>query len=439
MKNCTASLFLLVLSLLLSSDQIQAAEPAAPARPNIVVILSDDCGYNDFSMQGAKLPTPRIDSIAAAGVLFTNGYVSGCVCSPTRAGLLAGRYQQKFGHEFNIPPVYNETNGLPLSETLLPAILGQGGYESMAFGKWHLGYAPKFHPMERGFTHYYGFLQGRRSYFPLEQPTKLNQVLRDCEPVFPEPATYMTDQLGEEAAKYIAAPHEKPFFIYLAVHATHSPNDATEADLKTAGGKKVPAMTIALDRAVGKVLDALTQNHLTDKTLVVFLNDNGGTTEHDNTPLHGFKGSTWEGGIRVPFAMQWPGVIAKGQVYDQPIISLDIFPTVLAAAKVAATPEMKLDGVNLLPYLQGENKERPHQDLFWKNGPKWAIRSGDLKLVQQASDQQPQLYDLQSDLAETKDLAAARPDDVQRMTKSYDAWKSTHQPTPWGGKGGKGD
>lgn len=402
-----------------------------PARPNIIVIISDDCGYNDFSMQGSKLSTPRIDSIAASGVRFTNGYVSGSVCSPTRAGLLTGRYQQKFGHEFNIRPIYSDDNGLPLTETLLPAVLGKAGYESMAFGKWHLGYAPKFHPMERGFTHYYGFLQGSRSYFPLAKPTRLNQLLRDREPVRPEPPTYMTDQLAEEAADYISLHHTKPFFIYLAFNATHGPNQATEQDLKAAEGKTIPAMTIALDRAVGKVLDALEEHELTDQTLVVFLNDNGGTTAHDNTPLRGFKGSTWEGGMRVPFVMQWPAVIPKGLVYDKPVISLDIFPTALAAAGVAATPAMQLDGVNLLPYLTGDNTERPHSELYWKSGKNWAIRSDDLKLVQQQEDTQARLYDLGADVGETTDIAASRPDDVARMTALYEAWKATHRATPW--------
>ncbi|MFO1522737.1 MAG: sulfatase-like hydrolase/transferase [Kiritimatiellia bacterium] len=214
--------------IVLAATLFTLAAPAPAAdRPNIVVLLSDDAGYHEFSMQGSKtIPTPRIDSIAKSGVYFSNGYVSGCVCSPTRAGLLTGRYQQRFGHEFNIPPVYSETNGLSLDETTLPAVLQPAGYRTIAIGKWHLGYAPKFHPLERGFTDYYGFLQGARSYVPLPKASRLNQLLRDRKPV-PEKFDYLTDHLASEAAEYIAKNKDRPFFLYLAFNATHGPHQAT--------------------------------------------------------------------------------------------------------------------------------------------------------------------------------------------------------------------
>jgi arylsulfatase A-like enzyme len=242
---------------------------AAAERPNILVILSDDAGYHEFSVHGSKtIETPRIDSIASSGFRFTNGYVSGTVCSPTRAGLLTGRYQQRFGHETNIPPVYSETNGLPLTETLLPAVLKDAGYRTIAVGKWHLGYAPKFHPMERGFSDFHGFLQGARSYFPLAHPSRLNQLMDGREPVTKENFDYMTDHLAAKAATYITRHKDSPFFLYLAFNATHGPNHTTEADLAKAGGNKIKAMTIALDRAVGVVLDALKSNGIEDRTLV---------------------------------------------------------------------------------------------------------------------------------------------------------------------------
>ena len=417
---------------------LAASSPAAD-KPNIVVLLSDDAGYHEFSMQGSKtIPTPRIDSIARNGVRFTNGYVSGCVCSPTRAGLLTGRYQQRFGHEFNIPPAYSETNGLPLSETLLPAVLQPAGYRTIALGKWHLGYAPKFHPLERGFTDYYGFLQGSRSYWPLPKAGRLNQMLRDREPAA-ESFDYMTDHLAAEAATYIAKRKDRPFFMYLAFNATHGPLHATSADLKTSGGNKIAAMTIALDRAVGVVLDALKREGAIDNTLVVFLNDNGGATGHDNAPLTGHKGSCWEGGIRVPFALQWPARVPAGQVIDAPAISLDIFPTAMAAAGVEKSPGKPLDGVNLIPFVTGENKQRPHQTLYWKNGDAWAVRDGDLKLVVPTAREtgSPALYDLAADAGETRNLATERSGDVVRLLKLYQEWTSTHTPTPWRGKGGQ--
>ena len=345
---------------------------AAP-KPNIVVILSDDAGYNEFSLHGAAhFPTPRIDSIAANGVKFTRGYVSGTVCSPTRAGLLTGRYQNRFGHETNIPPVRSQVNGLNLSEKTIADALRGGGYRTIAIGKWHLGYAPKFHPMERGFTDYYGFLQGQRSYFPLEQPTVLNQLLRDREPVRPEKFAYLTDELGRAAAEYIEKHKAAPFFLYLAYNATHGPNHTLPEDLaKTQGGPgnaKHQAMSLALDRSVGTVLDALDRHGLTENTLVIFLNDNGGATGHDNTPLRGHKGQTWEGGVRVPFAMKWPAVLPKGKVLADPVISLDIMPTALAAAGIASPPGQPLDGVDLVPYASGKTAGRPHEVLYWKSG-----------------------------------------------------------------------
>jgi arylsulfatase A-like enzyme len=435
MKKFTSlALTVLLLTSLFALSADAATDPSK--KPNIILIVSDDAGYAEFSMHGSKtISTPHIDSIAANGVGFSNGYVSGSVCSPTRAGLLTGRYQNRFGHEFNIPPVYSESNGLPLTETMLPAVLKDAGYRSIALGKWHLGYAPQFHPLSRGFDDYYGFLQGQRSYFPLDKPTRLNQLLRDREPVQPESFDYMTDELARGAAEYIVANKARPFFMYLAFNATHGPKHATEEDLAKTGGNTIAAMTIALDRAVGVVLDELKTQSLTDHTLVIFINDNGGATGHDNSPLRGRKGQAWEGGIRVPFAMQWPGTLPQGKVIDAPVISLDIFPTALAVAGVAKSTGNPLDGVNLIPFLTGDNQGRPHQTLFWKNGNSWAVRDGDLKLVKGSKDASTlELFDLAEDRCETADLAAAQPTDVERLRNLYDKWKHDF-PTPlWGGK-----
>ena len=417
-------------SAILSALAIATLASAAP-RPNLVILLADDAGYHEFSMQGARsISTPRIDSIAKNGVRFSNGYVSGCVCSPTRAGLLTGRYQQRFGHEFNIPPAYSEENGLSLKETTFAEMLKGAGYRTSAIGKWHLGYAPKFHPLARGFDDYYGFLQGARSYWPLEKPGRLNQMLRDRMPVG-ETFEYMTDELAREAAAQIRKHKDGAFFIYLAFNATHAPLHATVADLKAAGGNKIAAMTLALDRAVGVVLDELKNSGVLDNTLVVFLNDNGGAGGHDNAPLRGHKGSCWEGGIRVPFALQWPAVLPKGAVFDAPVIQLDLFATAMALAGVQREPGQPLDGVNLIPFLTGKKEGRPHQALYWKNGDKWAVRDGDLKLTVPEDGMPPALFDLAKDIGERTDLAAQRPDDVKRLRALYAAWAATHQPTPW--------
>ncbi len=431
---------------------VASANLFAAEKPNIIVIISDDAGYNEFSMNGGNplFPTPRIDSIATNGVRFTNGYVSGTVCSPTRAGLLTGRYQNRFGHEFNVPPVYSEDNGLSLKETTIANALKSAEYRTIALGKWHLGYAPKFHPVERGFTDYYGFLQGARSYFPLQKPTMLNRLLLDREPVA-ENFDYMTDELGRAAAEYIAKSKDKPFFIYLAYNATHGPNDATASDLATVkgggGNEKHRAMTLALDRSVGIVLDELQKQLLTDNTLIFFVNDNGGVNGHDNTPLRGFKGSTWEGGTRVPFAIQWPAVLPKGKVLEAPVISLDIFPTAMAAAGVKISSGQPLDGVNLLPYMLGETKARPHQTLYWKSGNKWAVRDGDMKAVSGNSEvnagkgkntkkgnpsTEVLLFDLSNDISESNNLAASQPDDVARLVNLYTEWKKNFPAPTWG-------
>ncbi|XAM01456.1 sulfatase-like hydrolase/transferase [Phycisphaeraceae bacterium D3-23] len=411
-----------------------AAQGDTADKPNIIWIISDDCGYNDFSMHGSDIPTPRIDSIAHNGARFTNAYATASVCSPARAALLTGRYQQTFGHEFNIPGGRHEDHGLPLTETLISSVLQDAGYRTIAVGKWHLGSHPHFRPTARGFTDFYGFLQGQRDYFPTRTGRRPGSLLRDTEPVASEAFTYLTDHLADEAVRYIEDSKDEPFFLYLAFNGTHSPFQATDEDLAAANGDAIAAMTIALDRAVGKVIDALNEHALTERTLLVFANDHGGTRSHDNAPLSGAKGSLWEGGIRVPFVMQWPAVIPAGQVVDAPVISLDLFPTALAAAGVDAPADDALDGINLVLHLTDDPAVWPGRALYWKSGQAWAVRDGDLKLCvprERGRDSTMQLFDLSTDTAERRDLADDRPDDVARLLALYEAWADTHQPTAW--------
>ena len=420
------------LALLLHAGAADRAVPPHAVQPNLVILLADDCGYNEFSFNGGgPVPTPRIDSIARSGVRFRHAYVSSPVCSPSRAGLLTGRYQEHLGHEFNIPPVYSPVNGLPLGVPTLPGLLRDAGYRTLAFGKWHLGYAPAFHPLERGFTRFHGFLQGSRSYFPLAHPSRLNQLLEDRTPVTPESFDYMTDHLAEQAADAITANQNSPFFLYLAFNATHTPLQTKPADLEQAHGNRVHAMTLALDRAVGTVLDRLDSLHLRNNTLVVFLSDNGGPGGHDNSPLRGHKGQTWDGGIRVPFAASWPGTLPANQSCDHPVITLDLLPTFLAAAHIPTPATLHPDGINLLPQLTGQPAP-PARDLFWKFGSCWAVRSGNLKLTGGNKEQsQPELFDLQQDNAESHNLAASRADDVKRLQSLYQTWAAKVKPTPW--------
>ena len=412
---------------------------AAPPKPNIIFIVGDDCGYNEFSFNGGKIPTPRIDSIAKGGVTLTHGYVTSAVCSPSRAGLLTGRYQERFGFLGNLPLKNLEVTGVPLDETMLPAVLKPAGYRTIAVGKWHLGWDPKFHPCARGFDDFYGFISGSRSYFPMAKPELHNALMLDRKIVpGPENFTYTTDEFGDRAGAYIDRYKDQPFFLYLAFNATHSPKDTLPEDMEKAGGgnkvaAKIAAMTIAPDRNVGKVLDALDRNQLAENTLVVFLSDNGGQEQHDNKPLRGFKHDVYEGGIHVPFVMRWPKVLPAGVKYERPVISLDLFATSLAIAGLPMPSEKPLDGVNLIPFLTGKDTGRPHESLYFMFGRGWAVRDGDMKLVLNGDRKgPPELFDLASDLSEKNDLAASQPETVARLRALFDKWNAQNKPSIWG-------
>lgn len=409
---------------------------AAPRRPNVIVILADDLGYADTGFQGATdIPTPHLDRLAQGGVRFTNGYVSHPFCSPTRAGLMTGRYQQRFGHENN--PVFNradETAGLPLSEITLPQIVRQAGYATGIIGKWHLGAAPQFHPMKRGFQEMFGFLGGGHDYFKAEGHDAREYLIpieRDGRPV--EQPGYLTSAFSNEAAAFLRRHRKDPFFLYLAYNAPHTPLQTTEKymarvrHIADETRRQYAAMVCSVDDGVGQVMDTLRELRLERDTLVVFLSDNGGpvtVTHSSNAPLNAAKGSVLEGGIRVPFVMHWTGRLTAGAVYRHPVISLDILPTAAALAG-APLPDRKIDGVDLIPYVTGKKAGPPHDRLFWRwgGGPRWAVREGRHKLVQ-AGDGAPQLFDLEADAGETRDLAAAMPALRDRLEAAYRQWNS---------------
>lgn len=415
---------------LLSSMTAQGEE-----KPNILFIVADDLGYADVGFHGSKeIPTPNLDKLAAAGVIFTDGYVSAPYCSPSRAGLLTGRYQNRFGYEFN--PKGNA--GLPLAERTLADRLKAAGYVTGLVGKWHLGQLPEQHPQRRGFDEFFGFLGGARSY------VKSEGVFRGNEPA--GHIDYTTDAFGREAVDFINRHAAAPWFLYLAFNAVHTPMQATDDRLAKfpdiTGRRKIyAAMTLALDDAVGRVMQALEAKGLSDKTLIAFISDNGGPTMEGvtvnaslNAPLRGSKRTTLEGGIRVPFVLSWPGHLQPG-IYKKPVISLDLNATALAAAGVALPGQDQRDGVDLLPYLQETTKSLPHETLYWRFGQQMAIRDGDYKLVRydpvadgqkkQDTDLTPRLYHLTDDIGESKDLAAAMPDKVKELQARWDAWNAT--------------
>jgi len=376
-----------LLCLVLASVPVVAADTSTE-KPNIVVLLADDLGYADIGVHGCKdIPTPHIDALARSGVRCTSGYVSGPYCSPTRAGLLTGRYQQRYGHEFNPGPATdaNKEKGLATTETTLATRLRSAGYRTGLVGKWHLGHVDQFHPTKRGFETFFGFLGGANPYMG-DRASKALQ--RGTTPVVEK--EYLTDAFGREAVAFIDSHKEKPFFLYLAFNAVHAPLQAPEKYLQRFGSiedrrrRTYAAMLSAMDDAIGAVMTKLRKEGLEEKSLIFFLSDNGGPPRANaslNTPLRGQKATTWEGGIRVPFLVQWKGKLAGGKTYDRPVIQLDIVPTALAAAGVAVEPDWKLDGVDLVPYLRGEKTDDPHSALYWRFGAQLAIRQGDWKLV----------------------------------------------------------
>lgn len=447
----------------------------AAEKPNILLIVADDLGYAELSCQGARdLPTPFIDSIADNGVRFTSGYVSAPVCCPSRAGLMTGRYQTRFGHELNAIGVQNLERhvGLPPDETTLAERLRKEGYRTALVGKWHLGAHPSKHPLSRGFDQFFGFLNEGRYYVPrpylgvatwlriarnpqtpggaplrsgrlyfsdqmgngMDEPTydTSNPVMRGRRPIVEH--EYLTDALAREAVNFIGQNDERPFFLYLAFNAPHSPLQAKEqtmrrfAHIQNVQRRIFVSMVADMDDAVGRVLTELHERGEEKDTLVFFLSDNGGPTREltsSNAPLREGKGRVHEGGIRVPFLMQWPDVLPAGKIDSRPVIALDVFPTAVRAA--GGTPRQTLDGVDLTPYLIGDNHERPHDTLYWRYGSRIALRQGDWKLVgrydRSVGGQDFQLFSLAADLGETQDVSSTNPvvlDELRGVLESYD-------------------
>ena len=453
------------------------AEPAAPpARPNIVLIVADDLGYGGLGCYGGDIETPRIDALAGGGIRFTNAYVSCPVCSPTRAGLLTGRYQQRFGHEFNPGPPSDAsiTFGLPLTEVTLADRLKAAGYTTGMFGKWHLGHDRERLPLGRGFMEFFGFPGGAHSYVKSMVGTP-NAILRGNEPV--DEKEYLTDALSREAVAFVDR-HGKdsnPFFLYLPYNAVHTPMEAPEKYMERFGKiqdpvrRKHAAMLAAMDDGVGAVMASLRKHNLEEKTLIFFFSDNGGPTlsnTSSNKPLRGYKGQVLEGGIRIPYMVAWKGHLPAGKVDDRPVIQLDIMPTALAAAGGSLPTDRPIDGVNLMPYLTGEKSDAPHEALFWRLGAQAAVRQGDWKLVRredtpgdaepaparkrksQAADDEAgvvgidgigppgivQLYNLAADIHEDKNLADEHPEKVKALSAALDAWEAQLAKPLWQGK-----
>jgi arylsulfatase A-like enzyme len=410
-------------------------QPAAAAgKPNILLIYADDMGYNELSCYGGKhVPTPNIDSLSAGGLRLTQGYVSAPLCSPSRAGLMTGRYQTRFGHENNgMAP----GGGLPLTETTLANRLKSLGYVTCAVGKWHLGNATDRLPMARGFDEYFGVTGNPGSYYKPNGfiDSRAAPRVQDVE----DSSFYTTDAFAERAVDWLEKHKSEPWFLYLPFNAIHSPREAPEkyrqrfANVANQSDRTLFAMTAAMDDAVGAVLSKVRALGQEENTLIFFISDNGAPNHPDgNDPLRGQKHTTWEGGIRLPFIVQWKGHLPAGKLYEQPALQLDVLPTCVAAAGGKIDPSWKLDGVNLLPYLSGENSARPHPTMYWRIDGMWAIRHGDWKLVHgRASDDPPELFNLAADISEKNDLSSAQPAKVQELRTLWNAWNAEQAAPP---------
>jgi arylsulfatase A-like enzyme len=454
-----------------------AVRPAGAERlPNVVVLLADDLGYNDLTFAGGGIaggvvPTPNIDSIARGGVEFTHGYAGNATCAPSRAAILTGRYPTRFGFEFTPapkafmrliarwgrnsarPPVYFadrekdvpsiEQEGLPPSEITVAEELKSRGYHTIGLGKWHLGDTPEMRPNAQGFDEYLGFMPGAALYLPLADPeavesrqsfdpidaflwANLDFAVSKDEGARFAPDKYMTDYLAEQAAAAIAANRNRPFFLYLAFNAPHTPLQALRADydalpmIQNHTQRVYGAMVRALDRGVGRVLDALRENGLDRDTLVIFTSDNGGANyiglPDINKPYRGWKMTFFEGGVHVPFFARWPGVLPAGVKVDAPVAHVDLFATAAAAAGAPLPTDRVIDGIDLVALARGQTGAARHDALFWRSGHYRSLLADGWKL--QVSERPPKvwLFDTNTDPTEQHNLAETRPDKVRELT-----------------------
>ncbi len=438
MSHHRAILIALLLAPLAVPGATERAKPSA--RPNILLIVADDLGYGDVGVHGCKdFATPHLDSIARDGMRFTAGYVPAPVCGPSRAGLMTGRHPCRILPFHGNPPPGSDA-GLPLEHRTIADRLKAAGYRTAALGKWHLGESAAHHPMSRGFDEFFGFLSGMHSYVNAEDP-KWGPLLRGRGKA--ELRDYLTFALADEACAIVRRPSPDPFFLYLAFNAPHIPMEAPEAYLARTAHIADPmrrtnaAMVVALDDAVGRVMAVLRESGREADTLVVFLSDNGaalipGSAPNggSNAPLRGSKAQLWEGGIRVPFFVRWPGHVAAGGTSDVPVSALDLMPTLLAAAGAPAPADAGLDGVDLLPWLEGRAKAPDRGRMFWKFGAsQFAVRDGDMKLVRVNNDRG--LFNVRTDIAESTDRADKRAALDRQLDTAWKEWDAANlAPSP---------
>ena len=410
-----------------------AATPSSAGRlPNIVIFYIDDMGYGDMACYGGKLAkTPNLDALAAGGARFTQGYISACVCSPSRVGLMTGRYQAHSGHD-GLTTGRNPDSSLVLSETTMAQRLKKLGYVTGIAGKWHLGEDEKHLPASRGFDVSYGSTSNMGE--------NDNHFYSGTQTV-PIPGPITSPIYRDKTIEFIKTNHDKPFFFYLPFNAVHAKHVASQKWLDRFKGQPQAEADYGadieeMDDAVGSVMQQLRELNLEENTLIFCISDNGGPQMPcvNNGGLRGGKWWLWEGGIRVPFIAHWKGRIPAGQVITTPVIQLDVLPTALAAAGATVDPAWELDGVDLLPLLAGKTKTLERDTFCWRFCVQYAIRKGDWKLVKPYSNAPARLIDLANDPGEKTDLAAQHPDKVKELQATYDAWSRRMKPPRWDDK-----
>ncbi|MDG1730697.1 MAG: sulfatase-like hydrolase/transferase [Algibacter sp.] len=417
------------------SNENLAAITIQANKPNIIVVIVDDAGYVDFGFMGSEdLETPHIDNLAKDGVIFTDAHVSATVCAPSRAGLITGKYQQRFGFEAN-GTGYGSSGDIGLSDDVLTMadVFKKNDYKTIAIGKWHLGATPSDHPNQRGFDEFYGFLAGSRSYFPIHNPSKNHMLQQNGKQVKFD--GYLTDVLGNRSVRFVEENKDRPFFMYLAYNAVHTPMEAKESDLikyKNHPRQDLAAMTWSLDENIGKLRNKLKELGILENTLIYFISDNGGA--HNNSskmgPLKGWKGNKFEGGHRVPFIVSWPSKITGNQIFNGLSSSLDIFSTSVAAAGIEKEKDLILDGTNLLPYLSGEKQGDPHHKLFWRKLDEAAARVGSHKLIR-LKNYGSTMYNLSNDLGEVNNLSEKDTITFNLLTQNLSIWESNMTTPLW--------
>lgn len=399
----------------------------AADRPNILVLYLDDMGWAQPGCYGGKLaPTPNIDALARNGVRFTDGYVSACVCSPSRVGLMTGRYQSRTGHDANT--TRREGSELDLRETTFAQRLKPLGYATGVVGKWHLGDSPRHLPGARGFDFALGSLSNLGE----------GKFYRGAELMEELPGAPVTSPVyAREACRFLDQQRDRPWFLAVTFNAVHTPHVASPAWLERFKHLERRAQAYAAniaeaDESIGVIMARLRELGLEEKTLVFCISDNGGAAEAaEMGGLRGRKWLVWEGGIRVSWLAQWKGRIPAGQVSAVPVIQLDLLPTALAAAGAAVDPAWQLDGVNLLPVLEGRATTLPREALFWRFGVQYAVRAGDWKLVKASNTMAPMLVNLAADRGEQRDLAAQHPEKVRELQALWDRWNAGNLAPRW--------